>query len=106
MVIVVGRVFRHFSSQVDTQGREVFDLGAFQKFAVECWGEDWIAIDYYLTDNKLTGVWFTETSSHLWQTNRKLDDLSDVFGEQVQTFHKRDLLLEPRLLIQVFLHDP
>lgn len=60
---------QHFTSSLDSNGKEIFGLEAFQKFAVENWGKDWVVIDYYIAENKLTGVWFTKDSSHLWQRN-------------------------------------
>ncbi|MGD8455292.1 MAG: CHAT domain-containing protein [Anaerolineales bacterium] len=60
---------QYFISPVAPQGKDGFNLESFQQFAVECWGEDWVAIDYYFTEDTLTGVWFTRDSSHLWQTN-------------------------------------
>jgi CHAT domain-containing protein len=60
---------QHFTSSLDSNRKEVFCLEAFQKFAIEIWGEDWTVIDYYMTENKLTGVWLTKDSSHLWQEN-------------------------------------
>jgi len=60
---------QHFTSSIDTNGNETFDMERFQKFSAACWGDDWVAIDYFITENKLTGVWLTKDSSHLWQKN-------------------------------------
>jgi tetratricopeptide (TPR) repeat protein len=95
---------QHFTSPVESQGGEVFSLEAFQQFADECWGKDWIAIDYYLAEDKLTGVWFTRDSSHLWQTNISSRaqialETCEKMQQQVDALNDKDLSTLGSLLI-------
>lgn len=101
---------RHFVSPVDALGKEGFKLESFQQFAVEYWEEDWVAIDYYLTENILTGVWFTRDSSHLWQTNISARaqialDACEKMQQQADVLNDEDLstlgsLLIPKALLE------
>ncbi len=47
-----------------------FDQNAFRQKANEVLGTDWIALDYYLTEEQIQGVVITPTGSHTWAKKR------------------------------------
>jgi CHAT domain-containing protein len=79
---------RHLTSSIETNGNETFNMESFQQFSTSFWGDDWVAIDYFVTENMLTGIWLTKDSSHLWQTN--LSNRAQMALEACEKMQRKD----------------
>ncbi|MGD8456999.1 MAG: CHAT domain-containing tetratricopeptide repeat protein [Anaerolineales bacterium] len=85
-----------YSREVEHNGNELFDLEVFRQQADSLVGNNWLAVDYYLTKDKLTGVWLTSDSCGLWQSvlsNRSRLALKacEKMGQNVEALVDSDL---------------